>query len=171
MTLEEVASTVRTLEPQLRELGVSALYVFGSVARGEAKPDSDVDILVEFSHFNNAFSQFFGLKTLLEDHLDGKPMVCPTCGNTGDSKIDLVRREGLRPHVAANIEKDLHRVFINTEQGQILNDEKLANVIKQADAVLALPDGEDINEAIARLESLIIARGNELRALRKQLES
>ena len=40
------------LHQQSRELelhyGVSALFLFGSVARDEARPDSDVDLLVEF---------------------------------------------------------------------------------------------------------------------------
>ncbi|MBM4059894.1 MAG: nucleotidyltransferase family protein [Planctomycetes bacterium] len=34
---------------ELQDLGVGSLYVFGSVARGEARPDSDIDFLVEFA--------------------------------------------------------------------------------------------------------------------------
>jgi hypothetical protein len=44
-----VAHAVHGLEHRLRtECGVAALYVFGSVARGEARADSDIDVLVEF---------------------------------------------------------------------------------------------------------------------------
>ena len=35
---------------QLQRLGVTSLLVFGSVARDEARPDSDVDLIAEFDH-------------------------------------------------------------------------------------------------------------------------
>ncbi|MCB8883955.1 nucleotidyltransferase domain-containing protein [Acidisoma cellulosilytica] len=47
--LAEVVRTLRELEPRLRERGVAALWVFGSVARGEAGPGSDVDLLFQFT--------------------------------------------------------------------------------------------------------------------------
>lgn len=46
-TLNSVLSALRTHESELRGLGVSHASVFGSVARGEASSDSDVDVLVE----------------------------------------------------------------------------------------------------------------------------
>ena len=46
MTLEEVKEKIT---PVLEECGVQYAGVFGSVARGEARTDSDVDILVKFS--------------------------------------------------------------------------------------------------------------------------
>jgi len=45
--LDDVLETLRNHERELRLLGVSHAAVFGSVARGEARPDSDVDVLVE----------------------------------------------------------------------------------------------------------------------------
>jgi len=36
-------------QAELREAGVKSLKLFGSVVRGEARPESDVDILAEFS--------------------------------------------------------------------------------------------------------------------------
>ena len=47
--LAEVLRRLRELEPRLREHGVAALWVFGSVARGGAGPESDVDLLFEFT--------------------------------------------------------------------------------------------------------------------------
>jgi uncharacterized protein len=38
-----------TLAPICRKYGVSSLAVFGSFARGEARPDSDLDLLVSFA--------------------------------------------------------------------------------------------------------------------------
>jgi uncharacterized protein len=45
--LQAVLETLRAHESDLRRLGVSHAAVFGSVARGEAQPGSDVDVLVE----------------------------------------------------------------------------------------------------------------------------
>jgi hypothetical protein len=36
-------------QEELKKMGVKSLALFGSVARGEAKPDSDIDILVELA--------------------------------------------------------------------------------------------------------------------------
>jgi predicted nucleotidyltransferase len=47
MTLNDVLETLRTHESELRRLGVSHAAVFGSVARSEAREDSDIDVLVE----------------------------------------------------------------------------------------------------------------------------
>jgi uncharacterized protein len=45
---EQVLGTLRELLPGLREeLGVRELYLFGSVARGEDTPQSDINVLVE----------------------------------------------------------------------------------------------------------------------------
>ncbi|HUP03668.1 MAG TPA: nucleotidyltransferase family protein [Bryobacteraceae bacterium] len=48
-TLQDAIETLRSHEAELRALGVSGAAVFGSVARGEAGADSDVDILVELN--------------------------------------------------------------------------------------------------------------------------
>lgn len=48
MDKEEVIQILRANRPALAQFHVRSLSVFGSVVRGEAGPDSDVDILVEF---------------------------------------------------------------------------------------------------------------------------
>ena len=49
MTRDDVLKALREHMPEIRRYGVARLAVFGSFARGEERPDSDVDILVEFS--------------------------------------------------------------------------------------------------------------------------
>ncbi len=49
MQRDEVLAIVRANQEQLQQLGVKSLELFGSVARDRAKPDSDVDFLVDFS--------------------------------------------------------------------------------------------------------------------------
>ena len=47
--LEDVRKALVAHEAELKANGVKSLAVFGSVARGEAGPDSDVDLLAEFA--------------------------------------------------------------------------------------------------------------------------
>ncbi|MBS1814816.1 MAG: nucleotidyltransferase family protein [Acidobacteria bacterium] len=48
MNREEVLRILREHEPQLKAAGIVHLRLFGSVARGEQRPDSDVDLMAEF---------------------------------------------------------------------------------------------------------------------------
>lgn len=49
VTAEQVIATLRAHEAELRAAGIRTLSVFGSVARGDAGPDSDIDLVVEFA--------------------------------------------------------------------------------------------------------------------------
>ena len=44
---ERVVGVLREQAPRLRARGITRLSLFGSVARGEASPDSDIDLLIE----------------------------------------------------------------------------------------------------------------------------
>lgn len=58
-------------EAELRAQGVRSLLLFGSVARDEARPDSDVDLIVEFERPVGLFA-LSGLKFDLEEWLKTK---------------------------------------------------------------------------------------------------
>jgi uncharacterized protein len=79
----------------LDRLGVASLAVFGSVARGEAGPESDIDILVEFRG-EATLARFMDLKSMLE----------ATLGR----RVDLVTQKALRDRLRPGIEKDAVRV-------------------------------------------------------------
>lgn len=79
-----------------RAHSVKALYVFGSVARGEATKKSDIDIIVEFNSENISLFEFVDLKFFLESILN--------------SKVDLVTRDAIRKEMIDHIEKDSIRV-------------------------------------------------------------
>ncbi len=67
MTLEEIEKIAL---PACRKFHVKQLDVFGSLARGEGNPSSDVDLLVEFEDSDQSLSKrFFGLLHHLEDAL------------------------------------------------------------------------------------------------------
>ena len=46
-TLDQVLEALRSAQPRAREIGVELVGVVGSVARGEAGPDSDVDVVFD----------------------------------------------------------------------------------------------------------------------------
>jgi uncharacterized protein len=48
MTRDEVIRTLRAHEAELKASGIERLAVFGSVARGDNSPESDVDLLADF---------------------------------------------------------------------------------------------------------------------------
>ena len=63
-----VLALLREHEPILREqFGVKKIGVFGSFVRGEERPDSDVDVLVEFRRGQETFDHYMDLKFYLED--------------------------------------------------------------------------------------------------------
>ena len=74
----------------MREFGVTELALFGSVARGEARENSDVDILVRFDGPATS-KRYFGVQFYLEDVLD-----CVV-----DLVTDKALRGELRPYVEA----------------------------------------------------------------------
>lgn len=81
--------------PACREFDVRRLGVFGSVARGEDGPESDVDLLVELDHPEVRPSRrFFALLHYLEDHLE-RP-------------VDLLTASSLRnPYLRRRVMKEL----------------------------------------------------------------
>ena len=91
MDRETILTTLREAEPELKNRGVRSLSVFGSVARGEATPGSDLDILVDFSRPVGLFA-FMRLKFFLEEI-------------TG-CRVDLVTPDALRPEMRENIFKE-----------------------------------------------------------------
>ncbi len=49
MNREQILATLRAHEQQLKDSGIVRLWLFGSTARDEASPDSDVDLLPAFN--------------------------------------------------------------------------------------------------------------------------
>ena len=88
-TRERTIERLRAAEPEIRRLGVRRLALFGSVARGEARPSSDVDLLVEFAPGQKSFDRFMALSDLLERLLS-----CP---------VELVTLEALSPFIGPHI--------------------------------------------------------------------
>lgn len=81
MTRGEAIQRLAAARPELATLGVRSLDLFGSVARGEAGPTSDVDLLVDFDRPIGLF-HFFRVQSRLEEILG--------------CKVDLVMRDAVK---------------------------------------------------------------------------
>ena len=81
MEREQVITTLRRRKRQLKKFGVRSISIFGSIARNEARKNSDIDLLVEFDKSVGLF-EFARLKMYLEEALG--------------RKVDLVTPEALR---------------------------------------------------------------------------
>jgi predicted nucleotidyltransferase len=95
MTRRSVLLRIRKHRAQLQKLGVKSLSLFGSVARGEEGPDSDVDILVEFNG-RATFDRYMDTKFYLEELLG--------------RKVDLVTLKAVKPRMKPYIMQELVHV-------------------------------------------------------------
>ena len=66
LTRADVQDRVAAAQAEIFGLGVRRLALFGSVQRNTARPDSDVDVLVEFQPGEKTYKHFFALGELLE---------------------------------------------------------------------------------------------------------
>src|SRR5436309_3287322 len=72
MNSQEALETLRRSEQALRARGVRRAALFGSVVRGENRPDSDIDILVEIDpEAHITLFDYVGLKEYIADLFDG----------------------------------------------------------------------------------------------------
>ena len=101
MPWPDLATVLRTLRAQaepLKQRGMIGLWVFGSVARGDARADSDVDLLAEFTP--GAQLSLVGLASLRAELSD-----------LLGASADLVERSALRPTVREAAEREAVRVL------------------------------------------------------------
>jgi uncharacterized protein len=82
----------------LKARGVAAAYLFGSTARGEERPDSDLDVFVDIQP---------GAKFSLLDLAGVHRILNEEIGR----KVDVMTRESLHPKLRAEIEREAVRVF------------------------------------------------------------
>jgi predicted nucleotidyltransferase len=97
-TADEVVASLQAHAAELRASGIRHLSLFGSVARGEAGPESDVDLAIEIDR--DAGLDLFGLVALerrLSDMLG--------------RKVDLTPEPVEKQRLQANIDRDRRRAF------------------------------------------------------------
>ena len=95
---ERIGAQIGALKGALRKKGVVSLALFGSLVRGEARPDSDIDVLIDIAP-RRRFSllDLISVKHLLEDELE--------------REVDVVTRGGLDSRIRDNVLSQAERVF------------------------------------------------------------
>lgn len=91
MNREDVSSLLAGHQAELKRMGVKSLALFGSVVRGEARPDSDVDFVVVFEG-KATFDGYLRIKQFLEMLLN--------------RRVDLVTQSAIKPRIRPQIEKE-----------------------------------------------------------------
>ena len=100
MIKDDIIAKLRAHEPELRAAGVASLSLIGSVARGDARDNSDVDVVVRLTEDVAGFAYFGRLDQLgrrLETIL-GRP-------------VDVVAEPVRKDRLKRRIEKDLTVAF------------------------------------------------------------
>ena len=94
-TIDEIIPLLQTQKPFLaRQYGVREIGVFGSYIRREQKPDSDLDVLVEFAQPTRiGLIGLAGLENYLSDQLG--------------VKVDLVIKKNLKRHIGERILREV----------------------------------------------------------------
>lgn len=95
---DRIAVALRALEPELRRRGIVSLALFGSLVRGEARPDSDIDVLVAVDPAAN-----FDLLDLVA----ARNLI----GDALGYKIDIVEQDSLKPPVREAVMTEAESVF------------------------------------------------------------
>ena len=98
MTKQDILDRLRENERDLRARGVTHAALFGSRARGDDRPDSDIDILIDLAPDGvEDIYAYVGLKTYIADLFAGP--------------VDVVDREALKPYLRAPAEGDAVYAF------------------------------------------------------------
>ena len=98
MNKKQVIDTLKSCESELRRRGVLHAALFGSVARGDNRPDSDIDIMIEVDP--EARITVFGYVGLKE-YIAGLFTV----------PVDVVDRHALKPYIRPPVEGDAVYAF------------------------------------------------------------
>ena len=97
-TIDDVVAILKSREGFFREKGVTRLAVFGSLARGDARSDSDVDLVIDLDP--NAKFSLLDLVHVGEESSEAL-----------GRKVDVVLRRAVKPRFLGAIERDGVNVF------------------------------------------------------------
>ena len=98
MKRDDIIQTLREREADLRAQGIVHAALFGSVARGEDRPDSDIDIMVDLDPaVVRTIFDYAGVKDFIADMFD-RP-------------VDVVSNEGLKPRLRPRVTADAIYAF------------------------------------------------------------
>ena len=97
MDKESVIRILCAHEAELRAEGISHVYLFGSVARGEADEKSDVDLFYDYDSDRFGFLQFMRIRDLAPEIIG--------------QAVDIMPRDGIHPLIRKKVESTAIQVF------------------------------------------------------------
>jgi predicted nucleotidyltransferase len=97
MDRDQVIATLRRHASDLQQLGISSLFLFGSVARNQADPASDVDLFFDFDAPTFSLVELVALQDRISDLLH--------------ARADVMSRGSIHPRLRSSIEDSAVRVF------------------------------------------------------------
>jgi uncharacterized protein len=100
MDQELIRSRIGAAGAELRAAGISALYLFGSQARGDAGAESDIDLAFDVAE--EADKQF---SVLDQGRLQMRLQTA------FDRKVDFVERSSMRPRMRERVEREMIRLL------------------------------------------------------------
>ncbi len=95
-TTAEAFSLMTAERGAIRQLGVSRLGLFGSFARDAVRPESDLDVLVEFETGQKTYDNLFALGVLLEAR--------------SGRRVEVVTTDALSPYLGPKILREVKYV-------------------------------------------------------------
>ena len=98
MTPDAVIAALRAYEPELRAAGIARLSLFGSTARNEARPGSDIDLLAAFDDSKRlSLLDVIGIENKIADLLG--------------HAVDLIEEGALKPRARETAAREAVRAF------------------------------------------------------------
>ncbi|RWB02794.1 nucleotidyltransferase domain-containing protein [Mesorhizobium sp.] len=98
MSRNEVIKQLQRNADAIKGMGATSLYLFGSAARDDAQPDSDLDLFIDYDPARRfSLIDLVGIKQFLEEKMS--------------TEIDITTRDSLHPMLKAEIEQSAVRVF------------------------------------------------------------
>ena len=99
-TKEQIFEIISSNQDKIRSYGVKRLGLFGSFIRNEHKPESDIDLIVEFEKDKKSFDNFIQLVFFLEELFE-RP-------------VELITYDALSPYIGPHILSEVEYVNLSS---------------------------------------------------------
>lgn len=99
LSKKDIKDEISSHASLIRQHGISRIGLFGSFARQEERPGSDIDILIDFQPEKETFDNLMAICDLLDNLFKGY-------------KVEVVTSGGLSPYIGPHILKNVEYVQI-----------------------------------------------------------